>query len=60
MLDWFLLAFAAYWIGQVIFVVEMRADHPEWLLLPCGLIGLAWPYLTARRSIAIWRASQGG
>jgi hypothetical protein len=57
--DWFLLAVAAYWIGQIIFVVEMRAEHPDWLIIPCGLIAMAWPYLTVRRSIAIWRASRG-
>jgi hypothetical protein len=55
-----LLVVVAYWIGQIIFVVEMRAEHPDWLLLPCGLIALAWPYLTFRRTAAIWRAAHGG
>jgi hypothetical protein len=55
----FLLAAAAYWIGQIIFVMEIRAQHPDWLLLPCGIIALAWPYLTLRRYLAIWRESRG-
>jgi len=59
-LNWFYLAFAAYWIGQVIFVMEMRAEHPDWLLVPCGLIALAWQYLTISRSLALWRAWQCG
>ena len=59
-MSWFYLAVAAYWIGQIIFVMEMKTEHPDWLLVPCGLIAMAWPYLTARRCVAVWRAWQGG
>jgi hypothetical protein len=58
-LTFFLFVAAAYWIGQIIFVMEIRAQHPDWLLLPCGIIALAWPYLTLRRYLAIWRESRG-
>jgi len=54
-LDWFLLALVAYWIGQVISVMETKAEHPDRHLLPCAILGLAWPYLAVRRCIAQWR-----
>jgi hypothetical protein len=59
-LTWLLFTLTAYWIGQIIFVMEMRAEHPDWLLFPCGLIALGWPYFTVRRYVSLWRASQGG
>jgi hypothetical protein len=60
MLNSFFLALAAYAIGQIIFVMEMKADHPDWRILPIGLMSLAWPYLTVRRCIVFWRAYQRG
>jgi hypothetical protein len=60
LLHYFLLTLAAYSIGQVIFVLEMKSEHPDWQLLPCGLLALAWPYVTVRRGIVFWRALQEG
>jgi tryptophan-rich sensory protein len=56
--NYILLAFAAYALGQIIFVLEMMAEHPDWRPFPCWLISLAWPYLTVRRCIVLWRAYQ--
>jgi hypothetical protein len=59
-LDSILLVFAAYAIGQIIFMIEMLAEHPEWRLMPCWVLSLAWPYVTIRRYVVFWRAYQDG
>jgi hypothetical protein len=58
-LDWFWLAILAYWIGQIITVAELKAEHPDWRLFPCAIMGLAWPYLVVLRCVAFWRAARG-
>jgi hypothetical protein len=55
LLDWFWLAFLAYWIGQIITLLELKSEHPDWRLLPCAVMGMAWPYLVIVRCIAFWR-----
>ena len=57
-MDWFWLALLAYLVGAVISVMEMRAKHPEWHLMPCSVAALAWPYLAAVRIIAVLRAAR--
>ena len=57
-MHWMLLTVAAYWIGEVITLLEMRTEHPEWLLFPCVLASLAWPYFAVRRWIAQARREQ--
>jgi hypothetical protein len=57
-MDWFWIAVAAYWIGQVISLLEMRAEHPDWQLGPCVLASLAWPMFAVRRFIARARRQQ--
>jgi hypothetical protein len=49
---WLLLALAAYCIGQIIFLLEMKAERPDRHLIPCAVKALAWPLLVVRRSIA--------
>jgi hypothetical protein len=57
-LHWFWLAVAAFWIGQVISLAEMKSEHPHWYLLPCVLASLAWPYFAVRRCLARLRGQQ--
>jgi hypothetical protein len=55
-LDSLFLGLAAYCIGQFIFVLDLKAEHPDWRVAPCALMSLAWPYLTARRCVVFCRA----
>jgi hypothetical protein len=60
-LDWFYLALAAYGVGQVITLLEIMGEHPDWLLLPCILIGFMWPYIVVRRFFTVlWRGGPPG
>jgi hypothetical protein len=58
-MQWFCLAVVAYGIGHIISLMEMRAEHPEWQLLPSAIAALAWPYLVARQLIVLLRRDKG-
>ena len=54
-MTWVWFALAAYWIGHIIYMMEIRAEHPGWHLIPSAFVALTWPYLTARRVIDRFR-----
>jgi predicted membrane channel-forming protein YqfA (hemolysin III family) len=51
-MDWLWLGLAAYLIGVLICVREIKVNHPHWHVFPCVIIGLAWPHFAIRRGVA--------